>query len=93
MKSVYVTMADQMKKLLDNTVGSLSGTADDNKAYYKKVKEQADCLEQAARTFRDQAQPLVDEMIAETNEADWKRYGSNLLEGIVKKGKNDEIDG
>ena len=92
-KSVYVTMADQMKKLLDNTVGSLSGTADDNKAYYKKVKEQADCLEQAARTFRDQAQPLVDEMIAETNEADWKRYGSNLLEGIVKKGKNDEIDG
>lgn len=92
-KSVYVTMADQMKKLLDNTVGSLSGTADDNKAYYKKVKEQADCLEQAARTFRDQAQPLVDEMIAETNEADWKRYGSNLLAGIVKKEENDEIDG
>lgn len=92
-KSVYVSMADQIKKLLDHTVSSLSGTATENENYYEMMKKQADCLEQAAKAFRKQAQPLVDELISRTNEADWKRYGSNLLEGIVKKEENDENEG
>lgn len=92
-KSVYVTMSDQIKKLLDSTVGSLSGTAAENETYYEKVKLQADSLEKAAREFRKKAQPLVDETAARTSENEWQRYRENLLEGIVKKEENDEIKG
>ena len=81
-KSVYVTMSDQIKKLLDSTVGSLSGTAAENETYAKYSPE-------LLKLFKNHTE-LINELVGKSDNEILKqiqvwarekdKYGKTLIE-------------
>ena len=82
-REIFTALNGEIRRLLNETVESLSGSADENRKRHDEMIARIDVCHKMLSDFRKEVQPMFDLSLKNTNEKSLVKYEGNIFKGIL----------
>lgn len=82
-RTIFTALDDEISRLLDETVESLSGSAEENHNRYNETVILINICRKLLAEFRNEIQPMFDFSLKNTNEKSLVKYEGDIFKGIL----------